>query len=93
MKLLSGPDAPEPDVTLQLEDGTLPARRFLLAESSDYFKAMFQVCSADISCSFEDNHMLRLCHMDDHNMTHSLCIARTVKCVAEMTRKVQLTSV
>ncbi len=46
MRVLSGPSAPEPDVTLKMEDGMLPAHRSLLAESSDYFKAIFQVCSA-----------------------------------------------
>ena len=69
MTLLSGPDAPEPDVRLKMEDGTLPARRFLLAESSDYFKAMFQACFADISCCFGDNLMLGLCHINDLNRT------------------------
>ena len=59
MGLLSGPKAPEPDIRLKMEDGTLPARRFLLAESSDYFKAMFQVCSAPLNDSFGGNLISR----------------------------------
>ena len=47
MRVLSDINSPEPDVTLQMDDGLLPARRSLLAESSDYFKAMFQASSAD----------------------------------------------
>ncbi len=58
-RLLSGPDAPEPDVRLKMEDGMLPARRFLLAESSDYFKAMFKVCSAQTCDNFGHYLMLR----------------------------------
>ena len=38
----------EPDVMLKLGDDKLPAHRSLLAESSDFFRAMFQASSAHL---------------------------------------------
>ena len=42
VRLYKGENKLEPDVRLKLGDTELPAHRCLLAESSDYFKAMFQ---------------------------------------------------
>ena len=41
-----GKNTSDPDVMLKLRADVLPAHRFLLAESSDMFRAMFEVSFA-----------------------------------------------
>ena len=45
VRIYSGKNALEPDIMLKLGDEVLPAHRSLLAESSDFYKAMFQAGS------------------------------------------------
>ena len=47
-RMYTGKTALEPDVILKLGDDMLPAHRCLLAESSDFYRTMFQASS---SCS------------------------------------------
>ena len=50
MRLFKGKRTSKPDVMLELGDDRLPAHRALLAESSDYFKAMFEVSFPPREC-------------------------------------------
>ena len=53
VRLYKGKRTEEPDVILKLGDKTLPAHRALLAETSDYFKAMFQASSVSQTVPFD----------------------------------------